>query len=967
MMATSNVGDKGDSDEESSTIERLRAQVAHDLSTSFTKVEDQINDCVKRWKGKLQLEKQRLLQVLQLDGIYERLYPGDNHFSSHNIQSDTEYCQKVLRKLQCNIITNTDFGRILQYDGSILQCDHLSDSEDGVAEINKGLGKESDADIETDLSSPDIGLETRSSSTDNDVLNTAQQIAVEEIGEAKESNPVVSCASERHQQSVYISSDEVSGSFKQIPSFGSIQQNKDNAHAISQENDPTTSKMQREKNFRTTKHVPNYYQSNDSGVKGGIVGKRPDIFPSPNRKLTIGSIVRNRGSLEHVEEDITDNEDTHTVTGQPASDKRRLLKVVRDTDQRILPFGPVQQSKNNAYLIAHENDKTTSNILVRRNEKFRTSKQLSNFNESNDSGANGGEWRVSGYFPSSNRKMKTRLVTSYQGSLEHGEEGVSDNEDQSTVTDELVSDKRRYLKVVRDIDERISPSGSVLQSKYNDYAIAQDNDASTSNIGRNENLRTPKQVSNFYQSNDSQAKGRVWNTQRNVSLSNRKMKICSATRNQGSLERVEEDISDNEVTCTVTGEPASDKRRYMKVVCDTDAFVSTQEGAERNVGSRRVLPEYIGSRRTPEYIGSGQTHIRRRSQRDVLKHVNIPGQVMFMHREEIVRPFGELINQIPDLPKIPQQRSDTAMMSPGNPVVQISKHKHNATDRNWVDILLFSNYYLVIIQKKQANVGTNEWLNKYDKGTGEKSSWLSLPEAGKMCKVSKKGVVAVLQIGRQNRCIAIVKTSDTLSRGNINELELMYRIDVDESYNAITCLSMSCQKVWSEPNLEMRFAGVVSVNRDGKPLEEVDIFYPQTLSKRLHKGIKTYTCIKSTVFSKGGLNNISALTADKMIVTTINKVTCITTQGKFVWDLPMPTRVTDICCFGSRVFVCLQDIGQLLQIEIQNDQGVTTDNNVLRDEPINPSQVSMCGHEVLIREFILEEYRSEVIIRIIRV
>ena len=66
--------------------------------------------------------------------------------------------------------------------------------------------------------------------------------------------------------------------------------------------------------------------------------------------------------------------------------------------------------------------------------------------------------------------------------------------------------------------------------------------------------------------------------------------------------------------------------------------------------------------------------------------------------------------------------------------------------------------------EKQPNVVTNKWLNKYDKWTDDKSSWLSLPEAGKMCKVSEKGVVAVLQIGRQTECIAIVKTSDILNK-----------------------------------------------------------------------------------------------------------------------------------------------------------------------------------------------------------
>ena len=146
-------------------------------------------------------------------------------------------------------------------------------------------------------------------------------------------------------------------------------------------------------------------------------------------------------------------------------------------------------------------------------------------------------------------------------------------------------------------------------------------------------------------------------------------------------------------------------------------------------------------------------------------------------------------------------------------------------------------------------------------------------------------------------------------------------------------------------------------------LEEVDIFYPKTLSMRLIRGVKTYDCKKSKVYQMSGLSSISAITTNKMIVTTTNKVICIDTRGNVIWNLTMPARVTDICCFGNCVFDCLQDKGQILKV----DQGVITDNDILMGEHINPSQVSVCGREMLIREFILEEYTSQVIIRIIRV
>ena len=415
----------------------------------------------------------------------------------------------------------------------------------------------------------------------------------------------------------------------------------------------------------------------------------------------------------------------------------------------------------------------------------------------------------------------------------------------------------------------------------------------------------------------------------------------------------------------------------------SDVFTFSQKGTARNSDNQgssvKSLP-YFGqtSEMHSALVDSRQTGYIPHGRRGISKHVQVSGQVMLRPKEDIVKPFNELIDQVPDLETIPRRRSDAFRVSTGNPVTQsttaemnaVAIHKHT-TDRNWVDILLFSNYYLVIIQKKQADIFANEWLNKYAKDTGKDAdSWLSLPGAGKMCKVSEEGVVAVLQVGKQYRCVAIVKTSDILSHGNGDKVEVMYRINVIETYSAITCLNVSHQNIWSKQNPEMRLAAVFSAERDGIMIEGVNIFYPnifypETLSMKVLQGVKTYECKQTTVFNKSGLNNISALTTDRLVVTTVYSVTCITTGGDALWNLHMPKRVTDICCCGSGVFVCLPDRGQVLKIETKKDKVVMTDYNVLRGEHLNPSQLSVCGHEMLIREFIPEEYRSRItIIRI---
>ena len=366
------------------------------------------------------------------------------------------------------------------------------------------------------------------------------------------------------------------------------------------------------------------------------------------------------------------------------------------------------------------------------------------------------------------------------------------------------------------------------------------------------------------------------------------------------------------------------------------------------------------------------------SVRQVRTHLKDFGSMRLKTREETVMPFPELRNQLaspnPTFLGIRKERTHSAMgieeiqtrdVSRAFSYIEIAKHKHKTVDRNWTDILLFSDYYLVTIQKKQHGIGTNEWLNKYSKQTGDILTWLSLPEAGRMCRINKRnGLVGVLQIGRKFRCIAVVKTTGNSISETEETLELLYRINVQETYFAIAAFGQF--KSANEPNMQMKFAAVSSAERNGIALEEVYTCYAQPLSMKKVSGVKTYDCIKSVVIRNNGINSIDTIGGDKIVVSMENKVVCVNTSGRSLWEVPMQARVTDICCLGNSIFVCLPDKGRLLKLENQNCQGVMTHSNVLSDEELKPNQVSVCEQSLLIREFILNEFRSDVVIRIIR-
>ena len=127
-------------------------------------------------------------------------------------------------------------------------------------------------------------------------------------------------------------------------------------------------------------------------------------------------------------------------------------------------------------------------------------------------------------------------------------------------------------------------------------------------------------------------------------------------------------------------------------------------------------------------------------------------ETCLVNREENIKHFQELRKEIasPSLALFgnvqPLGRKDSVKARFGNVDVGVGSgytndsrnmvicKRYNLTDRNWIDVKLFPQYYLVVIQKKEAKAGNNEFLNKYNKRTGELMAWLWLPGAGRMCK-----------------------------------------------------------------------------------------------------------------------------------------------------------------------------------------------------------------------------------------
>ena len=299
----SNTRDKGDRTKQLDVLKLLREQVSNDLVRSFTKVENQIEDSYTRWKMKLQCEKQRLIMALRLNDINER-HLDVRQLTPEKIQSDIENLKKVWSKVQHNVTANTEFSRILQYDGDMMHCDDLSESEDDVIQINRSSDKKPDVAIGTDLINTNIGLDTETNSDsssisydddgDDDNSNPSNRCE-DEIREDLQSNIDEPSTGEKNHRSVYISSDEVSGSIGPIPQFGSVQQSGNIAPLMLQNKDKITTNTPRRVNFPVVKQA----SSNDSEAKGNVIRQLAN-FPPHSRKTNTGSSSRKQGSFQHL-------------------------------------------------------------------------------------------------------------------------------------------------------------------------------------------------------------------------------------------------------------------------------------------------------------------------------------------------------------------------------------------------------------------------------------------------------------------------------------------------------------------------------------------------------------------------------------------------------------------------------------------------------------------------------------------
>lgn len=370
------------------------------------------------------------------------------------------------------------------------------------------------------------------------------------------------------------------------------------------------------------------------------------------------------------------------------------------------------------------------------------------------------------------------------------------------------------------------------------------------------------------------------------------------------------------------------------------------------------------------------------------KNLRRSGQKLFLPREEIVKPFCNLKHQLAS----PEPQSSMVRKMPTQQVPRVIKYtdtpyniyemdwenykndnnavicrKYNIIDRNWADVILFADYYLVTIQKKVPTQGTHEYLNKYNKDTGALLQWMLLPDAGKMCKINEKGLVAVLQTGGQYNCITVVDASLHKFCGSAYELRLLYRFYAPELYSDICCLGQ-LQDMKFQIGLYpcFQFAAVFSVQGKGRMKEEIDRVYPEIAKHRISRKNLTYTyeAKKFKIVRRKAICSIDALDTSRVVVSLNYKIACIDVCGHTLWSVPTDSRVTDICCYYNNIFACLPDKSQVLKICTQNGKICKQNENVIEGEHIKPSQVSASRKEILIREFFQTEYRSEVVIRI---
>ena len=322
----------------------------------------------------------------------------------------------------------------------------------------------------------------------------------------------------------------------------------------------------------------------------------------------------------------------------------------------------------------------------------------------------------------------------------------------------------------------------------------------------------------------------------------------------------------------------------------------------------------------------GQSNILQIDVRGIHKHMRNSREISLLYREETIKHFHELRKQIaspsPALGAQSLRRTGSVKARFGNvnfgngsgntndkSKMLICK-RYNITDRNWIDVRLFPQYYLVVIQKKEAEAGNNEFLNKYNKRTGELMAWLWLPGAGRMCKIDDNGMVAVLQVGGKTRHISVVNTCKHEFNGTAYELRKLYQIPVSQAY--IVICSFAQAKSDDMSTCRLKFAVVHSVLEKGKMEEEMDIL--DTYVTIGSDGKAKIATKKSSITRRGGICSIDTLGADKIVISLIYSIVCVDTRGRDIWILPTDARVTDIYCREKYVFACVYNKGRIMKI-----------------------------------------------------
>ena len=309
--------------------------------------------------------------------------------------------------------------------------------------------------------------------------------------------------------------------------------------------------------------------------------------------------------------------------------------------------------------------------------------------------------------------------------------------------------------------------------------------------------------------------------------------------------------------------------------------------------STNKLPSRIEAGASQEMIQSAKIERRQAMSIDVQSIHQLmkrSGKKLLPLREETVMNFKELLNMIPSPNDLPSLKRD--MSTIGKPILtMVVCQRHNVLQRNWIDVKLFTDYYLVIIQKTAISSGSNEYLNKYNIESGEIMAWLWLPGAGRMCKIGEDGRIGVLQIGKKERCISVVQTTRHIFNANEQELRKVYHINIEQAYTSICHLEI-LHPQGSEDQL--KFAAVYSAERKGVIKEKIDIINSviSMTSSRMSKSVATATKIARLV----GICSIDALGGDKLVISLHSNIICLDIRGRVICDMEAISRVTDICC-----------------------------------------------------------------------